>query len=319
MADDGRQDRAGDLPHRTPSGRASTILVGLSLACSVAALAVSVLVYLEVRTPRTGGSVAAETAGAQTPHGGAGPDADDSSPDLLAPGHSVGRPRGGALFAGTRLPPGPGYHIRHPDRVWGTHGTVRHLVRVIDGVREQFPALHRVSVGDLSSEVGGLLPGHVSHQSGRDVDLGFYYRKKPRDYPHRFVPATKTNLHFRATWALLESLANTIGEPEGVAWILLDYRVQKLLHTFARNHGASEATLQKVFQYPHGPATETGIVRHFPGHEDHFHIRFKCSTADTHCRAGVGPWRRLGAELPAELDASTSDDRDAATSESPPA
>ena len=29
-------------------------------------------------------------------------------------------------------------------------------------------------VGDLSSEQGGKLSGHTSHQSGRDADVGFY-------------------------------------------------------------------------------------------------------------------------------------------------
>src|SRR5690242_15710310 len=33
-----------------------------------------------------------------------------------------------------------------------------------------------LTVGDLSRQDGGPLAGHVSHQSGRDADIGFYLR-----------------------------------------------------------------------------------------------------------------------------------------------
>jgi murein endopeptidase len=283
---------------------ATTIGLGLAVACSIAALALTAAVYVEVRNleerlaeaPAVEPSLFPVEASGPAPAHATSPAADDAAPDVGAMGQSVGSARGGALYGGTRLPPGDGYFIRHPNRVYGTSGTVRHLVAAIEASRSGFSRLHRLSVGDLSGEVGGLLPGHLSHQSGRDVDLGLYYRERPPNYPKQFAVATRENLHMRATWALLEALCATADEPEGVEWILLDYRVQRILFEFARARRISASTLERVFQYPRGPTAEVGIVRHFPGHEDHVHVRFKCSTADVYCQPGEGPWRRLDRE-----------------------
>ena len=39
------------------------------------------------------------------------------------------------------------------------------------------PGTKRLPVGDLSRRRGGFFPPHVSHQNGRDADIGFYLRK----------------------------------------------------------------------------------------------------------------------------------------------
>jgi murein endopeptidase len=279
------------------SPRILLVLTVLSLVTSIASLTVSAMVYgrLEARedSPER---IVLEAPVEQAADESAADEADPRGD----PGQSIGSPRGGALYNATRLPPGDGYHIRHPSRVFGTKGTVRHLVAAIDEARRQFPRLHRLSVGDLSGEVGGLLSGHVSHQSGRDVDLGFFYRHKPRGYPQKFANASRDNLHFRATWALVEALAATRKQPEGVAWILLDYRVQKLLYSYAVNNGVPRETIEDILQYPRGPTAETGLVRHFPGHENHLHVRFRCAVEDPHCRSGNGPWNRLKVEFPGD-------------------
>ena len=209
-----------------------------------------------------------------------------SAPPAL--GQSIGTPRRGWLQDATRMPEGDGYHLRHPARAFATASTVQHLQSAIDRVRRKF-RVHRLAVGDLSEEVGGLLSGHFSHQSGRDVDLGFYYRKRPFGYPHRFVRATRDNLHYKATWALIEALADTADEPGGVQYIVLDYRVQKLLYMHARRSGVDDETLDRIFQYPHGPGSDVGLLRHFPGHDNHFHVRFKCPPTDSYCREAADP------------------------------
>jgi murein endopeptidase len=182
---------------------------------------------------------------------------------------------------------------------------VSHIQASIEHVRQRFPRVHRVAVGDLSAKFGGLLSGHFSHQSGRDVDLGLYYRKRPLEYPQRFTRASGDNLHFRATWALLEALAATISDPEGVEWILLDYRVQRTLYSWLQRHGVNREALGRMFQYPHGPDAKVGLVRHFPGHDNHLHVRFKCPATDQYCQPSMGPFeavhgRRIQRDLLAE-------------------
>lgn len=223
---------------------------------------------------------------------------DDAPPEI---GQSIGVPRAGALQGGAHLRGGDGYRLRNPATTHATVETVAHLEGAIAKARAAYPDLHPVLVGDLSAELGGQLLGHRSHQSGRDVDLGLLYRRRPAGYPQRFTDATEDNLHFRGTLALIEALADTADEPGGVEWILLDYGVQKMLRRFAEREGMPEAELDRLFQFPHGPTASRGLLRHFPGHRNHLHVRFSCPPSDAFCASPVGPptvQRRLAAGPP---------------------
>ena len=202
----------------------------------------------------------------------------------LAVGQSVGKPYSGALVAGAEFPDHDAWHRRHPKRIYATSSTVEHVRRAIETVHVQYPNLHRLSVGDLSARHGGKLGGHRSHQSGRDVDLGFYFRERPFVYPFKFAEATARNLNFRATWALIKALADTSDEPDGVDYILLDYSVQKLLYIWGMQQDAAlREEMERILQYPRGRQAEVGIVRHYPKHANHLHVRFKCPPQDMLC------------------------------------
>jgi hypothetical protein len=201
----------------------------------------------------------------------------------LAVGQSVGMPYRGALVRGVEFPESDGWHRRHPKRVYATASTVHHVRAAIESVREQFPGLHRLSVGDLSARHGGKLGGHRSHQSGRDVDLGFYFRERPWVVPYKFADPTARNLHFRATWALIKALADTSDAPDGVDYILLDYGVQRLLYIWVMQQEDLRGEVDRILQYPRGRQAEVGIVRHYPKHSNHLHVRFKCPPSDVLC------------------------------------
>lgn len=210
----------------------------------------------------------------------------DDPPEI---GQSIGAPRAGALNGGARLRPGDGYLLRNPITTFGTVETVAHIERAIATARTAFPELHPVLVGDLSSELGGMLLGHRSHQSGRDVDIGMLYRRRPAGFPQRFTDATVDNLHVRGTLALVKALADTAGQPGGVEWILLDYSVQKILRRYAEREGMPTEELDRLFQVPHGPTAPQGLLRHFPGHRNHLHVRFGCPPGDPFCASPAGP------------------------------
>jgi hypothetical protein len=74
---------------------------------------------------------------------------------------------------------------------------------------------------------------------------------------------------------LVAALARTSSEPTGVQMIFLDYDVQAKLSDYAKAHGATEDQLARTFQYPHGRDEQAGLVRHWPHHTDHMHVRFK--------------------------------------------
>ncbi len=199
-------------------------------------------------------------------------------------GQSFGRPQNGYLVSGRHMPSNPAaYYLRRPERAWGADHTVDQLVRAIHAVRRRFPRVHPLAIGDLSTRHGGRLSMHGSHQSGRDADIGFYFRQRPRDYPKSFVVATADNLDFPATWALISALCKTADSVLGVERIYMTYSTQALFYRLARKHRVPADQLEKWFQYPHGRRADHGIIRHEPGHEEHIHVRFRCAPADLEC------------------------------------
>jgi murein endopeptidase len=197
---------------------------------------------------------------------------------------SIGAPWSGRLQAPARLPRGEGYVIRRPNRAFGTRTTVELIREAVTNTLEAFPKVHVLAIGDISAESGGRITEHHSHQSGRDADIGLFYKKKPAGYPAAFARATADNLDCSATWKLVWELSKTSTQDGGAQIIFLDYKVQEILYVWAKSHDVSEKRLDRVFQYPHGRDSANGVVRHFANHENHVHVRFKCRDRDTSCR-----------------------------------
>ena len=74
------------------------------------------------------------------------------------------------------------------------------------------------------------------------------------------------------TWAFFNK---AFVDTEDVRAVFLDYNLQKLLYEHARKQKVSESTLDVLFQYPRGKGRNYGIIRHWKGHKDHFHVRFR--------------------------------------------
>jgi hypothetical protein len=197
-------------------------------------------------------------------------------------GQSVGKPWKGKLRRAARLGEGRGYVIRRPERSYGTRHLVDLVRDVVRSVRVDHPKVHALAIGDLSVRGGGKISLHQSHQSGRDVDVGFYFKRRPAGYPDSFVVGTKANLDLAATWDLLVAFARTADDRGGVSAIFLDYDLQGVLYEWAKARGVSAGYLDRLFQYPEGKGGD-GLVRHEPNHDDHFHIRVKCPVGDDGC------------------------------------
>jgi LysM repeat protein len=198
-------------------------------------------------------------------------------------GQSIGKPNRGRLKKAAQLKRGQGYFIRRPHRSYGATHTVGHLKDTLAKVHQSFPKMHELAIGDLSAKHGGKITMHASHQSGRDVDIGFYFKSKPKGYPQSFVVANHRNIHFGANWALLEGFAELAKDPGGVDRIFMSYSSQKIFYKRARKEGVSKAKLKRMFQYPAGKSANSGVIRHEPGHDEHIHVRFKCPPNDKSC------------------------------------
>jgi penicillin-insensitive murein endopeptidase len=178
---------------------------------------------------------------------------------------SIGAPGSGLLINGVALEPGPRWEIAPNADSWGTSETIAAVQVAIDTVHELFPDTPSLYIGDMSDPDGGRLKRHATHQAGRDVDFGFYYKTGK---PAWFLAGTSANLDMARNWALVRALVVRTD----VEAILLDTRIQQLLYRYALSIGEEKAWLDRVFQFARG--LPDAIVRHVAGHRTHYHVRF---------------------------------------------
>lgn len=189
---------------------------------------------------------------------------------------SVGQPSNGALEEGRELPElGPGF-VHIGERSFGTDELVAALRFAAGTVARRYPGTVPILVADLSHMGGGPAPPHVSHQSGRDADLGYYLAENRS--ARSFVSALRS-LDAEKTWTFLAALLST----ELVQYVFIDYAVQAALYDEAVRQGWSSTALDEVFQYPAGRSARVGIIRHLRGHDDHMHVRIHCPYEDPDC------------------------------------
>lgn len=171
----------------------------------------------------------------------------------------------GDMGDGMPLSPSPEYTIKAKAFAWGTPRT---LALLRDSIREYARGrdVPRVHIGDISRKGGGPFPPHLSHQEGRDVDIAYVLHNRRA----RFGVANDRTLDRRNTWALLDTLLDT----RAITYVFVDYEIQRLLYEHAQAEGVDETTLERLFQYPYGRRAARGVIRHWRGHRDHFHVRF---------------------------------------------
>ncbi|HVU00117.1 MAG TPA: penicillin-insensitive murein endopeptidase [Polyangiaceae bacterium] len=210
-------------------------------------------------------------------------------PSALGP-LSIGSPARGALRNGVQMPEGPLWHVVEPARSYGAPEAIASIGRAIETVARELPGGPVLYVGQLSAEHGGYLRPHRSHQSGRDVDLGYYYQGGTGWYAR----ANAKNLDRPRTWALVRALAS---DPN-VEAIFIDRSVQLLLREYALSQGVDRTELdEKIFE-----GTKRGrptLVRHEWGHLTHLHVRFRCPDAVETGRRAAPVLARLGKISPA--------------------
>ena len=184
---------------------------------------------------------------------------------------SVGAPWQGRLAHASKLETDAGYIIKRPTRAFGTAHLIEYLRGAIGEVRALYPNVPTLAIGDISAEYGGKITDHRSHQCGLDVDVGFYFTSGAATF---FADANSA-FDLEANWALLAAFTRTAALDDGVLMIFLDYDIQHRLYDFAKRRGTPDSELEFIFQYPRGRDELSGLVRHWPGHGNHFHVRFK--------------------------------------------
>jgi penicillin-insensitive murein endopeptidase len=201
-----------------------------------------------------------------------------------APSVSVGYPNRGRLQFGTRISDDQVMRVKESslDSRFGTGELVRLIERAAREVAFRYPS-SQLTVGDLSLPGGGRFRPHVSHQSGRDVDLGFYLldRRWTPLNPNAFVRLNNQGLgkhwgdlyRFDAArnWALIESL---LSDPAiDVQHVFVVNSIKRLLLRQAVKEHANPELLLRARRVIVQPA------RGAP-HRTHFHVRIYCADDD---------------------------------------
>jgi murein endopeptidase len=193
----------------------------------------------------------------------------------------VGLPHDGRIVGGMPLPDGAGRRITAQRwKTWATRHTVLELDEVFDAWARQDRGAPPVLVSNLSARKGGPLEPHKTHQSGRDVDLG-YIMKGAGEQPewHRM---TADNLDATRTWQLLRLIV----DHADVEVIFMDRKLQRALLDHALSHGTvRKSRLAYWLEVAKGARRGGPLIKHVPGHADHFHVRLACPSDEPRCES----------------------------------
>ncbi|NQW61903.1 MAG: penicillin-insensitive murein endopeptidase [Deltaproteobacteria bacterium] len=183
-------------------------------------------------------------------------------------------------------------HLGRPTH-YGTDELVELMLTTGEQVAAAFPA-SRLAIGNLSVFDGGRISWSRSHNSGRDVDLGFFLRdKEGADLP------LETLVHIRRSgavaeipgatfdternWATVKALLTS--ETAKVQWIFVYAPLERMLLAHAAKLGEPQPLIDKAATIMHQPGDSAP-------HDDHFHVRIFCTLDDRleGCR-NTGPRR----------------------------
>ncbi|MBV1858503.1 MAG: penicillin-insensitive murein endopeptidase [Nannocystaceae bacterium] len=201
----------------------------------------------------------------------------DAAADLIPQGgQSIGTPQRGKLSNAIPLPPRPHlYTRRHPGRSFGSTHTIRTIQTAMSTLRFEKGIHTEVMIGDISLPSGGPISPHVSHQSGRDIDIRLLLVE---GLDRKTVPVDASSVNWDETWTMVHSFLET----GAVKVLFLDFQRQSLLHAAALRAGIHPNVARRWFQWPQrgGP----GLIRHEAGHRAHVHIRLGCGHGEPGCQ-----------------------------------
>ncbi len=279
----------------TQSGKGSRLVpwVCAAIATSLVWLSGSFGTSASAELPMTGNPVLREAQHAETHAEPSDEDLDkiarmprSVSPSDLEPNPSVsvGYPNRGLLRFGMRINDDKDLRVKvgSLDARHGTGELVRLLESAAREVAFRYPRA-QLTVGDLSRPGGGRFRPHVSHQSGRDVDVGFYMldRRSTPVNEHVFVRLNNKGMGMQwgslykfdaaRNWALIESL---LSQPTtDVQHIFVSNAIKRrLIHQAVKERANPEMLMRarRVITQP----------RHGAPHRSHFHVRIYCSDDD---------------------------------------
>ena len=143
-----------------------------------------------------------------------------------------------------------------------------------------------LTIGDISTQHGGKLFSHLSHQNGLDADISYLVNNKRSEFSS-VVTKQGVNSDFMLTenWELFK-YAFSVGRVE---LIFVDGKVKRAL--------CEQAILAKDLKDNQDRGAAYEILRRVmlvSGHDNHFHLRISCPKSDKKCQQPVYTLRDSG-------------------------
>ncbi len=192
---------------------------------------------------------------------------------------SVGSPARGWQLRAKKLRPTPYLVIKESSR----HASYGHPALVLMLRRTAQQMVQNVGskpmvIGDLSSEHGGALYGHRSHQSGRDADVGFFAvdaEGKPQAVD-RFVKYDSNGRAKDRSGLIFDDYRNWLvvltwmkDERADIKHVFVASHLRRRLLEFARSRPAFAKYADDAAKFLLQPSNSSA-------HDDHFHVRIEC-------------------------------------------
>ncbi|MBI4345820.1 MAG: penicillin-insensitive murein endopeptidase [Elusimicrobia bacterium] len=196
---------------------------------------------------------------------------------------------GAKLRHAAQLPlEGAGFWTIRPERNthYGTDDMVAGLIETCARLLESDPAMQPLAIGDLSGPRGGRVSLHLSHRSGRDADLLFFWTdaKGSPVLTEDFIRFDRTGrgrylgkpvrFDVLRNWSLVRALMAGERFGERVSAIFVAPHLRRLLLEHGRRTEPDPAVLARVGRVLLNAREKDGA------HDDHFHLRIRCSARE---------------------------------------
>jgi len=182
-----------------------------------------------------------------------------------------------------------GFEIIYPGRKnYYSTDDMKNVVIAMGQFNQKYMNGYAVSIGDLSSQKGGQLGRHASHQMGLDADIAYYF--DDRSIQKGLVDAVGAKKPIRSfmaeeQWALFKAMV----AQGNVDRIFIHAVLKKELCNIATRTGELKSGEHDSLAF-----NVMRVLRPEPNHDDHFHLRLKCSTAQPRCRQMAPPAKASG-------------------------
>jgi penicillin-insensitive murein DD-endopeptidase len=182
-----------------------------------------------------------------------------------------------------------GFQILYPKReTFYSTDDMRNVLVSLGQYNQKFMNGYVTCIGDISKKGGGPLGTHSSHQMGLDADISYYFDDQSKQ--KGLVDAVASSKPIRAfmadeQWAMFKALV----AQGNVDRIFIHPALKKELCNVANRNGDIKAGAAEGV-----PFETLRILRPESNHDNHFHLRLKCSMAQPRCRQMAPPAKATG-------------------------